>query len=114
MSDGPLGPLRIKRGGTVRRSMNRNTFWKRQDTWEEQFENINRQIKQINETTQIEPSQPTPINVQEQEFVEIEDFRRALDDLEQKIKTQEIFLKNRLKFLKIGLGLNWTAKNGAR
>ena len=72
--------------------MLRNTFWKRQDTWEEQFENINRQIKQINETTQIEPSQPTPINVQEQEFVEIEDFRRALDDLEQKMKNQEIFL----------------------
>ena len=79
---------------TVRRSMLRNTFWKRQDTWEEQFENINRQIKQINETAQIEPSQPTPINVQEQEFVEIEDFRRALDDLEQKMKNQEIFLKN--------------------
>ena len=78
--------------------MERNTFWKRQDTWEEQFENINRQIKQINETTQIEPSQPTPINVQEQEFVEIEDFRRALDDLEQKIKTQEFFSKNRFKF----------------
>ena len=74
--------------------MERNTFWKRQDTWEEQFENINRQIKQINETTQIEPSQPTPINVQELEFVEIEDFRRALDDLEQKIKNQEILLKN--------------------
>ena len=73
--------------------MERNTFWKRQDTWEEQFENINRQIKQINETTQIEPSQPTPINVQEQEFVEIEDFRRALDDLERKIKTQEFILK---------------------
>ena len=75
--------------------MDRNTFWKRQDTWEEQFENINRQIKEINETTQIEPSQSTPINLQEQEFVEIEDFRRALDDLEQKIKIQEIFLKKR-------------------
>ena len=73
--------------------MERNTFWKRQDTWEEQFENINRQIKQINETTQIEPSQPTPHYEQEQEFVEIEDFRRALDELEQKIKTQEFFLK---------------------
>ena len=74
--------------------MERNTFWKRQDTWEEQFENINRQIKEINETTQIEPSQSTPINLQEQEFVEIEDFRRALEDLEQQIKIQEFFLKN--------------------
>ena len=81
--------------------MERNTFWKRQDTWEEQFENINRQIKQINETTQIEPSQPTPINVQEQEFVEIEDFRRALDDLERKIKTQEFFLKIASNFQRI-------------
>ena len=81
--------------------MERNTFWKRQDTWEEQFENINRQIKQINETTQIEPSQPTPINVQEQEFVEIEDFRRALDDLERKIKTQEFILKMASKFQRI-------------
>ena len=84
---------RVDLARTVRRSMERNTFWKRQDTWEEQFENINRQIKEINETTQIEPSQSTPINLQEQEFVEIEDFRRALDDLEQKIKIQEIFLK---------------------
>lgn len=81
--------------------MERNTFWKRQDTWEEQFENINRQIKQINETTQIEPSQPTPINVQEQEFVEIEDFRRALDDLERKIKTQEFILKIASNFQRI-------------
>ena len=89
-----LGPLRTDIRRTVRGSMLRNTFWKRQDTWEEQFENINRQIKQINETTQIEPSQPTPINVQEQEFVELEDFRRALDGLEQKMKIQEIFLKN--------------------
>ena len=81
--------------------MERNTFWKRQDTWEEQFENINRQIKQINETTQIEASQPTPINVQEQEFVEIEDFRRALDDLERKIKTQEFILKIASNFQRI-------------
>ena len=77
---------------TARRSLIRNTFWKRQDTWEEQFEIINRQIQQINETTQIEPSQATPINVEEQEYVEIDDFRRALDDLERKILSQEIFL----------------------
>ena len=87
--------LILEEGQKVRKSVNRNTFWKRQDTWEEQFENINRQIKQINETTQIEPSQATPINVQEHEYVEIDDFRRALDDLEQKIRSKEFFLKHK-------------------
>ena len=94
-TDQILGSKRLMRHAflvTVRRSLIRNTFWKRQDTWEEQFEIINRQIQQINETTQIEPSQATPINVEEQEYVEIDDFRQALDDLEQTILSQEIFL----------------------